>query len=338
MSLTITHNPHTEGISCLAWGGNQLIACGSWDNNVTTWKVDKNHNGLYTTKISQYSHNSPVLCVCFDTSASFAVSGGCDNRVLVHKLGSNFGTLVGEHQGPVKTVHTLQALDPSIIMTGSFDKTIRIWDVRAGTKAVHILIVKERIRASSVLGYYATVASANNQLLTYDIRNPKEPLKNITSPFDGQQIRAIDSMHDMSGYAVGSAGGRLAMIHFDSRLSSANFVGRCHRQELGNNHSNLYAVNAISFHPKKADVFCTFGSDCKYSLWNKALKTRISESTRIHNQLQITSGGFNKDGNLLAFSLSYDWSMGPEFVTKENHLCLREISSNDLQKRSRESL
>jgi len=80
-----------------------------------------------------------------------------------------------------------------------------------------------------------------------------------------------------------------------------NFSFKCHRD----NNNNVFAVNAISFHPIHG-TFSTAGADGTFSFWDKDSKQRLKPFPSVNGQ--ITSTAFNRNGTIFAYSVSYDWS------------------------------
>ncbi len=64
-------------------------------------------------------------------------------------------------------------------------------------------------------------------------------------------------------------------------------------------------MNDIAFHPVH-DTLATAGSDGRYSFWDKDARTKLKTSDGAPNS--ITRCCFNKDGELFAYAVGYDWS------------------------------
>ena len=61
----------------------------------------------------------------------------CDKQVKCWDLASNQAVQVAEHQAPVKACRWVKAPNYSALMTASWDKTIKFWDVRLGHENIH---------------------------------------------------------------------------------------------------------------------------------------------------------------------------------------------------------
>lgn len=88
---------------------------------------------------------------------------------------------------------------------------------------------------------------------------------------------------------------------------SSNFSFKCHRDQPQGNTTSVYAVNDISFHPVHG-TFSTAGSDGTYHFWDKDAKHRLKGYPNVGGS--ITSTTFNKNGNIFAYAVSYDWAKG----------------------------
>lgn len=86
-----------------------------------------------------------------------------------------------------------------------------------------------------------------------------------------------------------------------------NFTFKCHRDPVKNNVTDVYAVNAISFHPIHG-TFSTAGSDGKFNFWDKKTHMRLKGFPSVGGTISATA--FSGDGELFAYAVSYDWSKG----------------------------
>ena len=71
--------------------------------------------------------------------------------------------------------------------------------------------------------------------------------------------------------------------------------------------SNVYSVNAISFHPEHG-TFSTAGSDGTYHFWDKDAKHRLKGYPDVGGTISATC--FSRSGQIFAYAVSYDWSKG----------------------------
>lgn len=64
-------------------------------------------------------------------------------------------------------------------------------------------------------------------------------------------------------------------------------------------------VNGIAFHPVHGTL-ATVGSDGRFSFWDKDARTKLKTSEQLDQPISACS--FNHNGNIFAYSSSYDWS------------------------------
>ena len=79
---------------------------------------------------------------------------------------------------------------------------------------------------------------------------------------------------------------------------------KCHRKD-----NDAYAVNAIAFHP--IGTFATVGSDGVVTFWDKDNRQKLKGFPAISQP--ISCAKFNAQGNMFAYSSSYDWGKGSAY-------------------------
>ena len=91
-----------------------------------------------------YGHQAPVLSVCWNKVSRIAehrveihpnhapqegnkiISGGGDNSARIYDIQTGQAQQVAQHDAPVKVVKWLETPQGSILVTGSWDKTIKV--------------------------------------------------------------------------------------------------------------------------------------------------------------------------------------------------------------------
>uniref|UniRef100_A0A8C6LEN4 Rae1 protein homolog n=1 Tax=Nothobranchius furzeri TaxID=105023 RepID=A0A8C6LEN4_NOTFU len=325
-TTTDTHNPMKDvevtsppddSISCLAFSpptmpGNFLIA-GSWANDV---------NGQDVGPKQQPSHADRTgwMTLC------------CIKGVVTNEAESSHSAHLfpPQHEGSIKSIHWIKAPNYSCIMTGSWDKTLKFWDTRSPNPMMS-LQMPERCYCADVVYPMAVVATAERGLIVYQLENQPSEFRRIDSPLKHQhRCVAIfkDKQNKPTGFALGSIEGRVA-IHYINPPNPAkdNFTFKCHRSNGTNTTTpqDIYAVNAISFHPVHGTL-ATVGSDGRFSFWDKDARTKLKTSEQLDQP--ITACCFNHNGNIFAYASSYDWSKGHEYYNpqKKNYIFLRNAA------------
>ena len=144
-------NPSDDSISTLTFSPPSLptnfLVAGSWDNNVRCWEITANAQAVPK---AQQTMGGPILDTCWHDDGSKVslqirdfssqcyhrvllvqvFMASCDKQVKCWDLASNQAVQVAEHQAPVKACRWVKAPNYSALMTASWDKTIKFWDVR----------------------------------------------------------------------------------------------------------------------------------------------------------------------------------------------------------------
>eukprot|EP00088_Acartia_fossae_P012108 TRINITY_DN1620_c0_g1_i3.p1 TRINITY_DN1620_c0_g1~~TRINITY_DN1620_c0_g1_i3.p1 ORF type:complete len:363 (+),score=94.94 TRINITY_DN1620_c0_g1_i3:31-1119(+) len=319
-------NPSDDSISSLAFSpasvqANYLVS-GSWDNNVRCWEID---NAGKSIPKAQQTMQGPILDVCWHDDGSKVFMASCDKQVKCWDLASNQAIQVAEHQAPVKACRWVKASNYQALMTCSWDKTLKFWDMRAPNPLLSINL-PERAYCADVDYPMAVVGTAGRGIIIYQLDGQPKEFKKVESPLKYQH-RCVSIFRDKNktptGFALGSVEGRVAIQYVQPANPKDNFTFKCHRSNGAvNGFQDIYAVNDIAFHPVHGTL-ATVGSDGRYSFWDKDARTKLKTSEACEQP--ITKCVFNKDGQIFAYSVSYDWSKGHEFhnTQKKNYIFLR---------------
>lgn len=79
-----------------------------------------------------------------------------------------------KHDQPVKTINCLE--DQNLLLTGSWDKKIKYWDIRQ-SKEVATIDMPERVYSVSVKDNICVIATAGKHVLVYDLVKLQTPLQ-----------------------------------------------------------------------------------------------------------------------------------------------------------------
>ena len=124
---------------------------------------------------------------------------------------------VAAHDGPIKTCHWIKSHNYSCLMTGSWDKTLKFWDLRQ-QQPILTLNLPERCYCADVEYPVAVVSTAARHLLVYQLENSPQEFKRIESPLKYQH-RCVSIFKDKkgmpSGFALGSIEGRVAIQYIN---------------------------------------------------------------------------------------------------------------------------
>lgn len=149
------------------------------------------------------------------------VSGGADRaaRMLDLTAGQTVATQVAAHDQPIRCVRFVEVPGQStpVLVTGSWDKTIKYWDLRQSTPVASVSC-QERVYSMDVINKLLVVATADRYINIINLDKPTEFYKTIQSPLKWQ-TRVVSCFTDGSGFAVGSIEGRCAIQYVEEKDS-----------------------------------------------------------------------------------------------------------------------
>lgn len=240
-----------------------------------------------------------------------------------------------------------------MLVTGSWDKTVKYWDLRQ-PQPVGTVQCQERVYTMDIKEQLLVVGTADRYCNIINLNDPMKFYKTMQSNLKWQ-TRVVSCFTDATGFAIGSIEGRCAIQYVEDKdasyvclhsvhhhpisscpdpTNSSNFSFKCHRQNDPTNRdvSKVYSVNAISFHPVHG-TFSTAGSDGTFHFWDKDAKHRLKGYPEVGGTIPATA--FNRNGNIFAYAVSYDWSKGYAFNTPNypNKIMLHPVLADECKPR-----
>ncbi|EOD47930.1 hypothetical protein GTA08_BOTSDO00280 [Neofusicoccum parvum] len=330
------NSPPTDSISEIAFSPvSDILAASSWDGSVYVWSIDGNGQSAPATS---FKFEAPALCCAWALDGSCIVGAGADKTAKRIDLGgSPTPVTVAQHDQPIRSIKMTNINQTPVLVTGSWDKTVKYWDVRASNLQPAIVInAQERIYTMDAKDKLLVVGTADRYIDIINLDNPNTFYKTMQSPLKWQ-TRVVSCFTDATGFAVGSIEGRCAIQYVEEKdascssnpqqrnnknlivskwmkkasdpIDSSNFSFKCHRQTDSTQRdvAKVFSVNAISFHPQHG-TFSTAGSDGTFHFWDKDAKHRLKGYPEVGGP--ITSTAFNASGSIFAYAVSYDWSKG----------------------------
>ncbi|RXK41061.1 mRNA export factor [Tremella mesenterica] len=343
--------PPPDSISRLEFSPTaDILAVGSWDNNVRLYSV--NSQGQSEPK-AMYSHEAPVLDVTWNKTGSHCFSSGCDNAARMYDISTGTPQQVGAHDAPIKCVKYVEVNGQGMLCTAGWDKKVKYWDLRT-PNAVATLELSDRAYAMDSAERLLVVATGDRKMYVYNLDQPQKEFKITESPLKWQ-TRVVSCFPTGDAYAVGSVEGRVGIQYVFMRK---NYSFKCHRYDIPSgsmpgtpaapSSQHVFAVNAITFH-KVQGTFCTAGSDGSMTFWDGIARTKLKPySPKDLNNgdtdarppqwgLPIVSTSFNHNQEILAYALSYDWSKGhggvPPAGSNSTRIMLHPVQKDEVAKK-----
>ena len=234
----VTPGP-SDTVSALSFSPTaDFLAVGSWDNHVRIYRVDKT-SAQPVSPWQQYTHEAPVLDVCWSGDGAKVISVGADKVARCFDMNTNTPTVVGQHDQPIRSVRWSNACG-GVLITAGWDKVLKIWKLDPQPQQVHSLPLPERCFGMDVCANNVVVAMAERMVLAFRIEETGTitPLSVSRAPHLSSrsntlltftrldscaqehqsplkyQTRSVAALPDGDGYALGGVEGRVAVQYF----------------------------------------------------------------------------------------------------------------------------
>lgn len=132
-------------------------------------------------------------------------------------MGSGQMVQVALHDAPVRCVRYFEANGTPMVVTGSWDKTIKYWDLRQSQPAATVQ-VQERVYTMDVRNQLLVVGTADRYINVINLSDPTKLYKTLQSPLKWQ-TRVVSCFTDAQGFAIGSVEGRCAIQYVEDKDS-----------------------------------------------------------------------------------------------------------------------
>ncbi|CCX09741.1 Similar to Periodic tryptophan protein 2 homolog; acc. no. Q9C270 [Pyronema omphalodes CBS 100304] len=180
----VTFTEHTAGVTAVQFSVRNLLFTASLDGSVRAWDLIRYRNFKTFTAPSRLQFSSLAV----DSSGEIVCAGSLDSfdiHIWNVQTGQLLETLSG-HDGPISSLSF--APDGSSLVSGSWDRTVRIWSIFTRTQTseplqqqADVLCVIHRPDSKQL-----TVSTLDGQLTFWEIEN-------------AEQVGHVDGKKDVSG-------------------------------------------------------------------------------------------------------------------------------------------
>ncbi len=310
------HERTIRSVAFCPLSSSSTLAAASFDSTVTIWEYDRNSDAWECTTQLE-GHENEVKCVTWNATGSLLATCGRDKTVWIWETfldGSIGGTQDNEfeciavltgHEGDVKAVqfapsHDLWGDGDEILLSASYDDTIKVWAEDAGDwycafsiqdihkDTVWSLAVAPgggRVVSASADGSLAIIKSytpaerkeqfpddeadrnAQNYVNNYDSRGMFKCVGVLTGAHDKSTVCSIDYAPTRAGHGRMVSGGSDNRIQvYREIVAGASSDKPLFTVDVGVNTSHG-DVNCVCWHPSDGTILCSAGDDGTVRLW-----------------------------------------------------------------------
>ncbi|KRX22245.1 Mitotic checkpoint protein BUB3 [Trichinella nelsoni] len=285
------NNPPSDGITSVHFAPNSSkhLLVSSWDCSVRLYELSSASTNFV---LSSYNHNAAVLD-CLFIDANRCCSCGLDKFVKFYDFENHCEAILGAHEMPVRCLSYNQ--NHGLVVSGSWDKTIKIWDYRVG-RCIGCYNQPERVYTMDVCGDRLIVGTAMRKVWLWNFRNFSVGPEQQRESSLKYQTRCIKSFPDTEGFVMSSIEGRIAVEFIDPDPE----------------------VQKRKYAFKYGYV----------NIWDPFIKKRLSQYHKYPSS--IISLDFSSDGDSLAIASSYQYEyLDKGLVVPEDCIYIRKVTEAD---------
>ena len=237
------------------------------------------YDAASNTLKSEINVGAPVLDCCL-ASPHQGYSAGLDGAVKSYDFNTNTSADFGYHNQGVKCAE--YASNHGMLLTGSWDKTMKCWDPRSPGAAIGSYDMPDKVYSMSTADNKVVIGTAGRHVWLYDLRNMGQVEQRRESSLKFQ-TRCVALSPGGDSYVLSSIDGRVSVEWVDPspEAQKKKYAFKCHREKGDgpDGQDTIYPVNAIAFNPKFG-TFASGGCDGKVNIWDGANKKRLCQLHR----------------------------------------------------------
>lgn len=203
--------------------------------------------------------------------ATHIVYGGIAGILQYRDANLNTVHTIGSHGDAIKNIDYLPS--KTAIVTGSWDKTIKIWDLRQKESVATYEQCDGKVYSMSVEDEKIAVGTSGSKALIWDLRNMKSYL--ILHRLN-HRVNCIALSPNKQCYAIGHCDGRVAVSYIDKdpEIRRLKTTFRCHRMIVDDD-EHVFGVTAVRFY----NVNGIFATGIHQSVEDVNISSRLSIQT-----------------------------------------------------------
>lgn len=331
-------DPPKDGISSVNFFQKDLV---DQDNLlVTSWDAVARIYNVHSNTLQGYVNTgASLLDGCWGNEKHISWVCGLSGKVLKLDWTTEIQEEFSSHEEAIKSI--LYDSYSGLLITGSWDKTVKIWDSRSSNPLLHTITQPERVysmdltETTNMNAGKLVVAMAERWIYVYDMKKLSVPIQKRESSLK-YQTRCIKCNPSGESFICTSIEGRVAVEYFDPDplIQAKKYAFKCHRMTVpdvdGTLVETVYPINSVSFHPKFG-TFVTGGSEGVVSVWDGMARKRIKSFPQYSTS--ISSLDFNHNGSLLAIASSYMYEEGERDHPLDT-IFIRRIQESDVKSKS----
>ncbi|KAF1745291.1 hypothetical protein MXB_2217 [Myxobolus squamalis] len=253
---------------------SDVIACSSWDGSISAWRIDER---LIQTPLCKVTVPGCIFDLDWLIGGTNIVMAGSSGSLYLLDVPSQRYTEFAKHMGPVKCLKSCGEYNSNLVVSGSYDGTVRLWDLR--TKSVHSVIqAGAKVYDLDTCKNGLSFITSEKDLMVYRYTDFSKPYfqKRIDSgsfPLRCSSMTTFNSRKE-GGYliAIGTLGGRVSIIaQCNNAKYSLSFKHRDFNFKVSRmsqaNLANTQHVHGVEFHPRSY-VLALAGGDGCVSFWD----------------------------------------------------------------------